>query len=292
MNQLMLYLWILAHGVTGAIVSLIMLNPLIRMLREAGAVKTNYCEREVVNLAGVLIILAWIVLGALAAVFPLLIDALGIFIPQGFVLSTDILVPLTIIILGAGFFGLVDDFLGNRDHSGFRGHIGALFRGRLTTGAIKAIGVPAVALIASSLLTSNIFELFGYAILIALFVNTFNLFDLRPGRALKIYIPLQLLFVFIAGSALGTTATTLVGITLVMIGPDLKEKIMLGDTGSNILGGVLGFSFAISFGWSINIPIMCLLLFLQLLTEKFSLTSAIEKTPLLRMLDNLGRKVK
>jgi len=291
MNQLMLYLWIFAHGVTGAIVSLIVLNPLVQALREAGAVKTNFREREVVNLAGMSIIIAWIVLGALAAVFPLFIDALGVFIPQGFVLSTDILVPLTIIILGAGFFGLVDDLLGSRDYSGFRGHIGALFKGRLTTGAIKAIGIPVVALIASAILTSNILELFGYAILIALFVNTFNLFDLRPGRALKVYIPLQLLFVFIAGSALGTTAAALTGIALVMIGPDLREEIMLGDTGSNILGGVLGFSFAVSFGWSVNIPVMGLLLFLQLFTERYSLTSLIDKTPILRALDNLGRKV-
>ena len=39
-----------------------------------------------------------------------------------------------------GLLGLVDDLYGSRKVGGFSGHFGALRRGRLTTGAAKAIG--------------------------------------------------------------------------------------------------------------------------------------------------------
>ncbi|MBE0448404.1 MAG: glycosyltransferase, partial [Actinobacteria bacterium] len=199
-------------------------------------------------------------------------------------------IPLTIIIIGVGFFGAIDDLLGSRESTGFKGHIGALLKGRLTTGALKAIGVPVIAILSSSLLSSNLLEIFGNAILIALFVNTLNLLDLKPGRALKFYIPLQLFLIYAVGSDLGPSSAALMGIALILLGPDLKEEIMLGDTGSNILGGILGFCMAATFDWDVKLPVIALLAILQALTEKYSISAIIERTPILEYLDNLGRR--
>src|SRR5690554_969722 len=35
--------------------------------------------------------------------------------------------------------GLIDDLIGNRDETGFKGHILSLLKGKLTTGGLKAI---------------------------------------------------------------------------------------------------------------------------------------------------------
>jgi UDP-N-acetylmuramyl pentapeptide phosphotransferase/UDP-N-acetylglucosamine-1-phosphate transferase len=285
-----MYIWITAHAITAAIISLLLLPPLKNMLKKSGAVKQNFRQREVINMTGLLVILVWLVLMALASLAPMIFRVLGFSILNSFVISPDVAMVFTLIIIGTGFFGLIDDLLGDRKHSGFRGHIGALFRGELTTGALKAIGIPVVAIIISAQFSPNIAEVLGNAILVALFVNALNLLDLRPGRALKVYIPLQLLFVFAMTEALGAAAAALAAIALVLIGPDLQEEIMLGDTGANILGGVLGLCFAVSYGWNIKIPIIILLLVLQVLTEKYSLSAIIERTPVLRAFDNLGRR--
>jgi len=289
--MLYFYLWVFAHAAGAATISLLILKPLKQMLRRAGAVRVNFRQREVINMAGILIVFVWMLLMALVAVFPALIKAIDINLPNGFVLSLNVAMPLTAIIIGAGLFGLIDDLLGNRESTGFKGHIGELIKGRLTTGGLKAIGITSVALLAAAFLSNNIFEIIGNAALIALFVNTVNLLDLRPGRALKFYIPLQLLLAIAGIKTLGTSSAALLGIALVMIGPDLKEEVMLGDTGSNILGGVLGFCLAAIFEWNIKLPVIILLLVLQLLTEKFSISEVIERTPALRAIDNFGRRV-
>ncbi|HZD59564.1 MAG TPA: hypothetical protein VE439_03785 [Anaerolineae bacterium] len=287
---MLLYLWILAHAVTAAIISAIILPPLKQMLKDAGAVKANYQQREVVNMMGIIIILTWVSLIGVAALFSSVVDMLGLPVPQGFIISPDIAMPLTIIVIGAGLFGLIDDLLGSRESTGFRGHIGALFKGRLTTGALKAVGIPVVAILSSSLFSSGILEVLGNAILIALFVNALNLLDLRPGRALKFYIPLQLFFVYAAGSTLGSSSAALIGIALILLGPDLREEIMLGDTGANVLGGILGFCLVVTFGWNIKLPVIVLLILLQVLTEKYSISAIIERVPILKSLDDLGRR--
>src|SRR5258705_1523156 len=50
---------------------------------------------------------------------------------------------------GFGLLGFMDDVLGSEDR-GFRGHLQALSRGRLTTGMLKLIGGAAIALVLAS----------------------------------------------------------------------------------------------------------------------------------------------
>src|SRR6266849_4638529 len=53
---------------------------------------------------------------------------------------------------GAGALGCYDDLAGGNDRHGFRGHLGALARGEVTTGAVKIAGIGAAALAAGILL--------------------------------------------------------------------------------------------------------------------------------------------
>jgi hypothetical protein len=226
---------------------------------------------------------------AVAMTLSVLADSLSFPVPSGYIIDARIALPLTLLIVASTFFGFIDDSLGTREFSGFKGHIGALFKGRLTTGALKAIGIPLVAIISAAPFSMGIFELIGNALLIALTVNTLNLFDLRPGRALKVYIPLQLAIMIFGSPALLTSSASLIGVAVALIGPDLKEKIMLGDSGANVLGAALGFSIAIGCDWSIKIPVLIALIVLQQLTEHISISKVVEETTLLRMLDDAGR---
>ena len=57
-----------------------------------------------------------------------------------------------LVMLGFGVLGLHDDLSGDRSIGGFRGHFGALLRGKFTTGAAKAIGGAAISMVAAFLI--------------------------------------------------------------------------------------------------------------------------------------------
>ena len=52
---------------------------------------------------------------------------------------------------GAAAFGAYDDLKGSGDRRGFRGHLGALASGEVTSGAVKIVGIGATGLAASVL---------------------------------------------------------------------------------------------------------------------------------------------
>src|SRR5690606_35669277 len=92
----------------------------------------------------------------------------------------------------AGALGAVDDFAERGASKGLRGHLGALRRGEVTTGALKVLGIPAASVVAAALLRTDARTPVGRladAVLaggvIAGTANLLNLLDLRPGRALK-----------------------------------------------------------------------------------------------------------
>lgn len=111
-----------------------------------------------------------------------------------------------LLVIGAFGFGLVDDLFGDRTAKGFRGHLASLRQGRLTTGALKLLGIGALSAAAGATIVSNSIDARpelqqpGWAgalawvgtwllvtLVIALTANLVNLMDLRPGRALKTY---------------------------------------------------------------------------------------------------------
>lgn len=190
------------------------------------------------------------------------------------------------------FLGLVDDLLGSGDSRGLKGHFGALIKGRLTTGALKALGGGVVALLIAFVTFAGrpLWEMLTAALLIALAANTINLVDLRPGRAIKFSLLwfLILLVAFREEGALVLLAP-LAGCLVACAPFDLRGEAMLGDTGSNLIGASLGIVTTWVLPFYSQLAVVVVLILLHLFTEKYSLTTIIERNRFLRFLDNLGR---
>ncbi len=67
---------------------------------------------------------------------------------------------------------------------------------------------------------------------------------------------------------------------------------MMGDTGSNLLGGALGLAYLLRFpGLTPRVVLLAALLLIHVAAERLSLTALIERNPPLRWLDSLtGRR--
>ncbi|KAB7744625.1 hypothetical protein GA707_08465 [Nostocoides sp. F2B08] len=198
--------------------------------------------------------------------------------------------------VGGGAFGALDDHRGDSDSKGLRGHLGALRRGRVTTGAVKIVGIGATG-VASVVLLDRGREgrdrlqgvastLLGGAV-VAASANLVNLLDLRPGRALKATIIVAGPLAFGAGSAPAGIAA---GAASAVIAPDLRGEAMLGDTGANAAGALVGLALVGKLGPRGRSLALLGLTALTLASERVSFTSVIESTPVLRELDRWGRR--
>ena len=103
----------------------------------------------------------------------------------------DVLRPeltrIAVYALGMAFLGFLDDMLGGEPR-GWRGHGAAVAGGGVSTGALKAVGALGLACFALSGLGYTTTEyLLGVGLLI-LTTNLFNLLDLRPGRTGKAFV--------------------------------------------------------------------------------------------------------
>jgi UDP-GlcNAc:undecaprenyl-phosphate GlcNAc-1-phosphate transferase len=252
-------------------------------------------------------------------------------------------IPLVIAGMGAAAFGVYDDLTGSGKRRGLRGHLGALLHGEVTTGAVKLLGLGATG-IASAIFLGEIDppqtppahggasrppvppagrlsapHLIDIAInggLIAGGANLLNLFDLRPGRAIKVAAASGVL---LAATDAGDSARrrafpggrppqtppiedrgspfrkTIVvapplGAALALLPDDLGERAMLGDGGANALGAMLGAAAAATLPRPARAGLLAGITALTLASEKISFTKVIERTPPLRWLDMLGRR--
>jgi UDP-N-acetylmuramyl pentapeptide phosphotransferase/UDP-N-acetylglucosamine-1-phosphate transferase len=192
---------------------------------------------------------------------------------------------------GFGLLGFMDDVLGSEDR-GFRGHLRALSRGRLTTGMLKLIGGAAIALVlaaAPGFVTGQ--RLVSDALLIALAANLGNLLDRAPGRALKCSLAAYVPIAIVAGTGpVGIALAPVMGGALGLLPDDLRERMMLGDTGANVLGGVLGLAVVLECSRTTRNVVLIVLILLNVASELVSFSRVIEKVPPLRWLDRLGRQ--
>jgi hypothetical protein len=146
------------------------------------------------------------------------------------------------------------------------------------------------------------------AVLIALMANALNLFDLRPGRALKVYWGMSavitgyfalVLFsdpIFFRWTHLTLSpfycvmAFSLLLLATMVYAPfDFAGMMMLGDTGANPLGAFLGLCLALLLPFWGQTFVIGILILLHIYTERVSLTQTIARAPFLRWLDTLGR---
>jgi UDP-GlcNAc:undecaprenyl-phosphate/decaprenyl-phosphate GlcNAc-1-phosphate transferase len=192
---------------------------------------------------------------------------------------------------GFGLLGLLDDLGGDASSKGFAGHLRALAGGRLTTGAVKLFGGGAVAvLVASAGSDERPGRLLADAALIALAANLANLFDRAPGRVAKVALLAAVPVAIAAGvdDRLVGPAVVL-GATAALLWPDLRERLMLGDTGANVVGATLGLTVVLTTAASTRTAVLGGVLALNLLSERVSFSRVIDRTPPLRALDRLGR---
>ena len=121
--------------------------------------------------------------------------------------------------------------------------------------------------------------------LVAGSANLLNLFDLRPGRAIKVTA--------VSGVLIGTAGPDRVaaplGAALALLPEDLGERAMLGDAGANALGAMLGASAA-GLSRPARIALLAGIAGLTAASEKVSFTKVIARTPALNWLDMLGRR--
>ena len=210
--------------------------------------------------------------------------------------------PGALAVLGSAVFGAMDDHLGDSSSKGLKGHLGALARGRVTTGAVKILGIGATGLAAAILVDRRLGGVHGDrrldappswaatltgAALVAAAANLANLLDLRPGRALKAVVVVGVPLLPGAG---GATSAAAVGAALGVIAPDLRGESMLGDTGANAAGAILGVAAVERLGGHGRLAALLGLTALTLASERVSFTRVIESTPLLREVDRWGRR--
>ena len=256
-----------------------------RGLRDAGLVRTNYRGASLAfPLGAVLATAALVALAPLAVVndradLDLLDPELRRWLPY---------------LLGIAFLGFLDDALGQGEAAatprGWRGHARALREGSLSTGAIKAIGALALA---AYVVSGRGLEDWRYAadvLLLLLATNLGNLLDLRPGRAEK---GLGLLG---AGLCLGAWTLAPLELLGIFAGPvlvgawlTLRERAMLGDTGSNLIGAIAGVWLLTILGGDARLIALAVVLALTIYGEMRSISATIESVPPLRWLDSLGR---
>jgi hypothetical protein len=186
---------------------------------------------------------------------------------------------------GAAAFGAYDDLAGSGDRRGFRGHIGALRQGEVTTGAVKLGGIGLTGVVSAALAGGSPADVILNAGLVAGGANLLNLFDLRPGRAIKVAATSGVLL----GAAGQDSVAAPLGAALTLLPEDLGERAMLGDAGANALGAMLGASAA-GLSRPARIALLAGIAGLTAASEKVSFTKVIARTPALNWLDMLGRR--
>lgn len=287
----------------GVLVPWLVMRLLVPSL-ESGRRVENYRGRPVFAGLGIV----WLVWGACA----ILAGTLSGLQEASLVAVLALAGPLALV---AFALGLVDDAYGTSADRGFRGHLRALRRGRLTTGGMKLFGISLASYIAALVVlqatpwpvvgtdAGQLAAALPAGAAIALTANFLNLTDLRPGRALKAYLVLAALglvatIVLVAPSFESAEGVALGGavLSLFLAGPvvavwryDLGERGMLGDAGANAMGAVAGLFVVLGLPWWGVLAYAAAMLALNVTSERVSFSAVIERHPMLRALDRLGR---
>ncbi|HHW11006.1 MAG TPA: hypothetical protein GXX29_13660 [Firmicutes bacterium] len=281
---------ILTYILTGSLSA-----PVLSLLGQSPPlVRKNYAGKLIPTSAGILLPLG------ILPVF-LLIMMWETVSPGGSAVTPGLITAGTVVLLGYGLLGLFDDLAGDEVHRGWRAHFAALRRGQITSGGLKALWGLVIAILAALFAGGTGGEeaalsparLWNWtwllaAALIALGANTINLFDLRPGRALKVFFLLYFL-VFLAAGHAGGPLLCVAAAALALLPADLKARAMLGDAGANPLGGIIGLYAAMNLSPVRQVAFLLAMLALNAAAERLSFSRWIDLSPSLRWLDRLGR---
>jgi hypothetical protein len=276
---------VLSGLVVSTILAALLVGRWLDNMRRVGLVRPNYAGRPAAFPAGaVLVAVSLLALAPLAVLddrgdLNLLDPGLRRWLPY---------------LLGVSLLGLIDDALGRGgepdSHRGWRGHASAVLSGSFSTGAVKAAGAFALAAYAVSGRGREGVDYVADLALLLLATNLFNLVDLRPGRVEKLFgallaglclgawtdAPLELLGIFIGPVAIGAAFT-------------LRERGMLGDTGSNLVGALAGVAMLVTLGDTARWIALAVVAALTIYGEVRSISETVDRVPPLRWLDSIGR---
>jgi len=271
--------------VVGALTVLLLRLGARGMLRAPALQRPNYRNHVLPTGGGVLIVMAVLVVEASRAV----LGAMGVGAEPGLTVQRS---EVLFAVFAFGLLGLVDDLLGDGSTRGFKGHVQKLFHGEITTGFLKLFGGAAVAIVlvaTPGFATGR--RLIIDAVLIALAANLGNLLDRAPGRTIKAamiaYVPLAIV---LGDGAVGVAIAPAMGAAFGLLPADLREELMLGDAGANVIGAVLGLGVVLGRGEVTRTSALILLVVANVAAEIVSFSSIIDRVPLLRWLDRLGQR--
>ncbi|MFW6381718.1 MAG: glycosyltransferase [Bacillota bacterium] len=196
--------------------------------------------------------------------------------------------PLMFLVVITAVTGLLDDMAGDRSVRGFSGHFRQLIRGRLTTGAFKALIIAPAVLLTLVPGDDQVFLLMIKVWIILLMTNLFNLLDLRPGRLLKVFILSSLFLIGLSPEYLPVLLPLFLVLIFYLPG-ELQGRYMLGDTGANTLGIIIGYGYGQLESTPLLLILLVFLLGINLLSEAYSFSEIIDKNRFLGWLDGLGR---
>ncbi|SDG71061.1 hypothetical protein SAMN05421505_10718 [Sinosporangium album] len=195
---------------------------------------------------------------------------------------------------GSGALGAYDDLYGTTSSKGFKGHLSALRKGEVTSGAVKILGIGAAGLASAALVSRGPVDTLINGATVAGSANLANLFDLRPGRAVKVGLltggPLLAAALAKRAPAAAALAAVPVGAAAVLLPEDLGERAMLGDAGANALGALVGLAAATTLGRPGRLAVLGTVVALTAASEKVSFTKVIAGNAVLNRLDMLGRR--
>lgn len=264
--------WVaISYAVT--LVTVVSIGPGVLWLQRLGFERRNYRGRRVISGAGVLLVAPLLLGNGLAAMAGLLDGSLALLMSLGFVLLV-----LT---------GMLDDFRCDAA-KGLTGHLQAWFGGQPTSGLAKLLAALLYGLSVAAIQRRSLIEASLVAVLVALSANFLNLTDLRPGRALKVFLLLGGALLLLGGRHFLVLLLAL-GPAVALLPLDLGERTMLGDTGANPLGAFLGSAAVLSLGLGWQLLLTLALLLIHLWAERNSLTGFIARSKVLRAFDQLGR---
>lgn len=269
--------------VLGAVTGWLSWRALVGVLERPLFARVNHRGRSVPTAGGLVPAVATVLLAAGAAV------AAPASLREGHAAPVA---SVVVVVLGLALLGLVDDLAGSGDDGrGFRGHLAALRRGRLTTGGLKLVGGGAVSVVACAPISGGgPARLLADAALVALAANLGNLLDRAPGRTLKGSAGAFATLALAAGvPAELAGVAVVVGAALALLPADLSERLMLGDTGANALGGALGIGVVLAAGPGARLAALAGVAALNLAGELVSFSRVIDAVPVLRAADRAGR---
>jgi UDP-N-acetylmuramyl pentapeptide phosphotransferase/UDP-N-acetylglucosamine-1-phosphate transferase len=267
-------------AICGFIAGLVILKALLPSLQRAPFLVENFRKVKIPTAAGLVIFLSLITVEAGRSFLSAFTDAAWTAVPG---------TTMVITLVGAfTAFGLLDDLAALPGDRGFKGHLRALAKGRLTTGSLKLFGGGLVALAVTH--DTNVGWVIVDALIIALSANLTNLFDLRPGRTLKVVLVWGAVLFAVSQADPGLASVAVVfGAAMALFVPDLQAKLMLGDTGSNAVGAALGVGVLLVASDTVRIAFLVALIALTAVGDLVGFTKIIKATPPLRYLDELGR---